>query len=94
MAQIVYEALQFCKIVPNRIESDIRELERAIDLYSNLQEKLDRMSSIKSGTENDGQSLDNLSLSGVVHIGGALMSEEDKFAQSLHNSNNPYHSYM
>ena len=34
MAQIVYEALQFCKIVPNRIESDIRELERAIDLYS------------------------------------------------------------
>ena len=36
MAQIVYEALQFCKIVPNRIESDIRELERAIDLYSQL----------------------------------------------------------
>ncbi len=34
LAQIVYEALQFCKIVPNRIESDIRELERAIDLYS------------------------------------------------------------
>ena len=48
MAQIVYEALQFCKIVPNRIESDIRELERAIDLYSNLQEKLDRMSTIKN----------------------------------------------
>ena len=54
MAQIVYEALQFCKIVPNRIESDIRELERAIDLYSNLQEKLDRMSSIKNGMYNDG----------------------------------------
>jgi len=47
LAQIVYEALQFCKIVPNRIESDIRELERAIDLYQNIQEKLDRMANIK-----------------------------------------------
>ena len=34
LAQIVYEALQFCKIVPNRIESDIRELERVIDHYT------------------------------------------------------------
>ena len=42
MAQIVYEALQFCKIVPNRIESDIRELENAIDMCSKMQDKMDR----------------------------------------------------
>lgn len=42
MAQIVYEALQFCKIVPNRIESDIRELEKAIDLYSQVQDRCDK----------------------------------------------------
>jgi transcription elongation factor Elf1 len=46
MAQIVYEALQFCKIVPNRIEKDIRELEHAIDLYSQLQDRCDRHNAI------------------------------------------------
>lgn len=48
LAQIVYEALQFCKIVPNRIESDIRELERVIDHYSKMQDKLHGLSIIKS----------------------------------------------
>lgn len=43
LAQIIYEALQFCKIVPKRIESDIKELEKVITHYSQLQEKLDRM---------------------------------------------------
>lgn len=40
IAQIVYEALQFCKIVPNRIESDIRELEGVIDHYTVMQDRL------------------------------------------------------
>ena len=48
LAQIVYEALQFCKIVPNRIESDIRELERVIELYTQVQEKLHYLSFVKS----------------------------------------------
>ena len=47
LAQIIYEALQFCKIVPNRIESDIRELERVIDHYTAMQDKLARITSIK-----------------------------------------------
>ena len=47
MAQIVYEALNFCKIVPNRIESDIRELEKVITHYMNMQEKLQRLVKIK-----------------------------------------------
>eukprot|EP00347_Sterkiella_histriomuscorum_P021555 403333567 len=47
LAQIIYEALQFCKIVPNRIESDIRELERVIDLYNSYQDKLEKLANIK-----------------------------------------------
>ena len=43
LAQIIYEALQFCKIVPNRIESDIRELERVIDHYSDMQDRLAKL---------------------------------------------------
>jgi len=61
MAQIVFEALHFCKIVPNRIEGDIRELEKTIDMYTNLQEKLDRMSIIKGGETYESQSQDYLS---------------------------------
>lgn len=43
LAQIIYEALQFCKIVPNRIESDIRELEKVIDHYSDVQTRLQKL---------------------------------------------------
>lgn len=91
MAQIVYEALQFCKIVPNRIESDIRELERAIDLYSSLQDKLDRMSTIKNYNiegEEGIQSLDNSSLSGLQAFGGqGDLHHEDRFVHKTNQSN-------
>lgn len=47
LAQIVYEALQFCKIMPNRIESDIQVLERVIQHYSNMIQRLNKLECIK-----------------------------------------------
>ncbi len=43
LAQIIYEALQFGNIIPNRIESEIGELENVISFYCDVQDKLLKM---------------------------------------------------
>jgi len=40
MAQIIYEATQFWKVVPSRIKMDIDELEKVIEYYGLMKERL------------------------------------------------------
>jgi hypothetical protein len=46
LAQIIYEAVLFWKIVPSRIKTDINELEKVIEYYGLMKERLGTMAAI------------------------------------------------